>query len=98
MEILPLIGLGGLLAGYREQILMGDDLDLVGTIASRSDRDAIAIVAVLFEIEGREAVVGVAASLGFQHVEQPVEADRRAAIGGQIGSPHNQILLRAIWT
>src|SRR3546814_4274382 len=63
------------------------------------ERDAVAVLAVLHDIERGIAFRDVTARLGLEQVEQAVEADRRTPIGRkvEIGS-HLQILLNeAIW-
>jgi hypothetical protein len=56
-------------------------------------RDPVAVLAVLLEVEWRPGVADVGAR-AFDHVEQPVEADRGAPEGRKVKSvSHFQILL-----
>ena len=75
-----------------QQILLGHDLDLVGLEAGDGDRDPIAVVGDPLEVEGGVILAARLASGRFEHVEEPVEADRRAAEGGQVDLTHLVIL------
>ena len=70
-----------LAAGDDQHVLLRGDLEFVGLEAGDRERDPVAVVAKLLDIEGREVVLLGAVRI-FEEVEQPVEADGRATIGG----------------
>ena len=70
---------------------MRDDVDLVALEAGHRERDPVAVVAQLLDVEGRIIVLlGTAGAL--QEIEEPVEADGRAAIGGEVVTTHVHVL------
>ena len=74
VQIGRLVAVLVLLAPDGQQVLLGDDLDLVAAEAGDRDRDAIVILGGALEVEGR-VIVGRRPRAGLQQVEQPVEAD-----------------------
>src|SRR3546814_349627 len=92
VQIFPLAVVLGTRAGDGEQVLLGDDLDIFGSEARDRERDAVAVLAILQDVEGRIAVI--LASPCLEQVEQAIETDRRPPIGCEVkcGS-HFQILL-----
>ena len=79
-----------LLAGHQQQILLRGDLDLVAAEAGDGQRDAVAIVGDSLQVE-RRIIFSSAARVRLDHVEKTIEADGRAAVGGQVET-HVQIL------
>ena len=73
-----------LLALHLQHVLLRGDRDLVARETGHGQRDPVAIVGDALEVEGRIIVLRRLASRSLEHVEQAVEADRRAAIGGQV--------------
>ena len=75
-----------LAAGDEQQVLLRGDLDLVTAETGDRDGDAIPILGQTLEVEGRIILGRGTACVGFEKVEQPVEADGRTAIRGQVES------------
>src|SRR3546814_6457395 len=85
----------GTRAGDGEQVLLGDDLDIFGSEARDRERDAVDVLAILQDVEGRIAVI--LASPCLEQVEQAIETDRRTPIGCEVkcGSPFQILLMRS---
>lgn len=82
----------GLTAGDDQLVALRDDLDLLRTEASNRERDTVAVLAFLFDVE-RRLGLRLGARRGLEKVEETVEADGRAAIRGKVEiGPHVQIL------
>src|SRR5690606_14178434 len=70
------------------------DVDFVRTEAGNRQSDPVAVLAGAGDVEGWVAVLRLSAEAVLERIEEPIEAYRRAAIGGQIKcSSHFQILL-----
>jgi len=92
MEILARAVLLRLSAGDAQQVVLRDDLDLIGPETGDRERDAVTILALALDVE-RWAAPVVASPASFEQIEQPVEADGRTAKGRKIEiGPHIQIL------
>src|SRR5947208_37333 len=86
-----------LLAANLQQVLLGDDVDLIAGEAGEGEGDAIAVVAGPLDVERRIIVrLGAAAAI-FEQVEQTVEADGRSAIGGEVETVHVKSSMGASW-
>src|SRR5690606_29953783 len=71
-----------------QQVLLGSDVEVLGTETRYRDGDAVAVFAATLDIERREIVAAAAAALIFQQVEEPVKPDGRTAIGGKVKTRH----------
>src|SRR3546814_20751331 len=79
MQIVALAVILGAFAGDGELVLLRHHLDVFGAKAGDCQRDAIAVLAILQDVEGRIAIVFTRAC--FEQVEQAIEAYGRAPIG-----------------
>jgi hypothetical protein len=77
-DIIALLTLDG------QQILMCGNIDVCWFEASNGQRDPIIIFTTTFDIERRVILVAAAARLVFKQIEQMVETNGAAAIGGEI--------------
>src|SRR3546814_2755372 len=82
MQIVALAVILGAFAGDGELVLLRHHLDVFGAKAGDCQRDAIAVLAILQDVEGRIAIVFTRAC--FEQVEQAIEAYGRAPIGREI--------------
>ncbi len=83
----------GLAAFHDEQVLLRGDVDFVGFEPGDGKRDAVLVIAAAFDVERGVIVPGLCARLALQQVEQAVETDGGAAIGGKIETCHWHILV-----
>jgi hypothetical protein len=74
----------GLLAGDDQLVGLRRHVDLVGREAGDGDRDAIGVFTATLDVVRRVIVDGDIARGRFEQVEQAVEPDGAAAIGGEI--------------
>jgi molecular chaperone IbpA len=70
-----------------QHVLLRRDVDLVALEPGDGERDPVAVVAQLLDVEGR-IIVLFGAVRALQEIEQSVEADGRAAIGGKVETGH----------
>ena len=79
-------------AAHDQLVLLRGNIDLGRCEASHRDGDQIAIVGDTLDIERGVIIALHGAACIFQQIEQPVETDGGAAIGGEIGTVHFIIL------
>jgi hypothetical protein len=92
MQELPL---GLLLAATRhhQQVGLRGDLDVLAREPRHGQPQAIGVLVMLFEVEGRESLDVVLARV-FQKIEEMVETDPGRTVRGQVdGAPHIHVLL-----
>ena len=83
-EIAVLAAILRLAAVHDQHVLAGGDVDVGGAEAGDRERDPVAVVAQFLDVVGRIIVGLLGAAGALEEVEQPVEADGGAAIGGEI--------------
>src|SRR3546814_15653107 len=84
VQIFPLAVVLGTRAGDGEQVLLGDDLDIFGSEVRERERAAVAVLAIIQDVEGRLDVIFESPCL--QQVEQAIETDRSTPLGGEVQS------------
>src|ERR1700733_3137507 len=82
-----------LLAGHQERTPVLDQFDFVRGKASDGHGDPVLVFALLLDVVRRP----VGANALIEQVEEAVEADRRAIVGGKVKSSHSHILREATW-
>jgi hypothetical protein len=78
------VALIGLAAGDEQYVLLGRDVDLFGLEPGDRELDALIVLALLDEVEGRVVFLGLPDRAVLEHVEQAVEADGRAPVGRKV--------------
>src|SRR5215218_912153 len=82
-----------LAASDDQHVLLSRDVNLVGLEAGDGELDAVFVLALLDEIEGRVVFLTLPQRTVLQHVEQAVEADRGTPIGRKIESATHSLVL-----
>ena len=82
----------GLLAGHRQQVLLGDDLQILGSKARDRERNPEAVAVGPDDVVGRVGIVGFGEVSIVDEIKQPVEADAGTSQGSKVVSPHFHIL------
>src|SRR5215204_3054224 len=96
-DLRTLLLVGVLVAPDEKGVLLLDKFDLVRGEAREGHGDTVVVFAGPLDVVGWPVRRGFGTGRLVQHVEQPVEADRRAVKGGEIVGSHDHILLRATW-
>src|SRR5829696_9835234 len=96
-DLRTLLLVGVLVAPDEKGVLLLDKFDLVRGEAREGHGDTVVVFAGPLDVVGWPARRGFGTGRLVQHVEQPVEADRRAVKGREIVGSHDHILLRATW-
>src|SRR5215204_1132248 len=96
-DLRTLLLVGVLVAPDEKGVLLLDKFDLVRGEAREGHGDTVVVFAGPLDVVGWPVRRGFGTGRLVQHVEQPVEADRRAVKGREIVGSHDHILLRATW-
>jgi hypothetical protein len=92
-KVAIVIAIDLLLAGDNQQVLLRGNVDFLGLEACNGNRHDIFGIGLTLDIERRIIIpIGNAARI-FEQVEQPVKTNGCAAIGSEIKTVHEQILL-----
>ncbi len=71
-----------------EQIVLRDNIEIGAAEARHRKGDAVRILVAALDVEGWVILARTVAGLALEQVEEPVEADGRTTIGGQIDTVH----------